>query len=103
MISDELGKQLHDRATRGETLSSEEQAQLEAWYTAQDRAETEELGLTGADKAVSALRAQVDSALVRIGAITGQIQELEEENEALRREVAALRHQLTQRVSSQLA
>jgi hypothetical protein len=32
MVSDELGKQLHDRATRGQDLSLEEQAQLAAWY-----------------------------------------------------------------------
>ena len=29
MTSDELGMQLHDRATRGEVLAAEEQLQLE--------------------------------------------------------------------------
>lgn len=32
MISDELGQKLHDRATRGEPLTAEEQEQLRRWY-----------------------------------------------------------------------
>lgn len=103
MVSDEIGKQLHNRATRGEVLSAEEQAQLEEWYATQDRAETDELGLTGAAKAVTALQAQIDSALVQIATIAKRIQEITEENEALRREIAALRRQLAQQVSPQLA
>jgi hypothetical protein len=49
MISDELGYQLHDRATHGEELAKEDQARLEAWYAAQDCAEMEQLGLTVAE------------------------------------------------------
>jgi len=45
MVSDEIGKQLHNRATRGEVLSAEEQAHLEEWYATQDRAEADQLGL----------------------------------------------------------
>lgn len=50
MESDKIGKRLHDRATRGEALSEEEQTQLEEWYAMQDRAEAEELSLTGLEK-----------------------------------------------------
>lgn len=32
MISDDLGKALHDKATRGLPLSDGEQAQLQVWY-----------------------------------------------------------------------
>ena len=46
MNSDDLGQDLHDRATRGEQLSPENQMQLEAWYAAQDRAEMETLSGT---------------------------------------------------------
>ncbi|PKO20844.1 MAG: hypothetical protein CVU38_17935 [Chloroflexi bacterium HGW-Chloroflexi-1] len=49
MRSDDLGLQLHDRVTRGEQLSAEDQARLEAWYAAQDRAEMEQLDLTIAE------------------------------------------------------
>lgn len=43
MVSDALGRQLHDRATCGEPLSAKEQKQLETWHKAQDRAELEML------------------------------------------------------------
>jgi hypothetical protein len=32
MIPDDVGRQLHDKATRGVALSDEEQARLAAWY-----------------------------------------------------------------------
>ncbi len=43
MISDELAKQLHDKSTRGKSLSSEEQSSLEQWSAFQDDAETQTL------------------------------------------------------------
>lgn len=103
MASDELGKQLHDRATRGEVLSAEEQAQLENWYATQDRAEMDELGLTVTEKTLTALQAQVDAALAQLATVTRRIQEIAAENEALRREIAALRRQLAYQVSPQMA
>ncbi len=40
-FNDELGSRLHDRATRVQPLSAEEQAQLQAWYDEKDREEYE--------------------------------------------------------------
>jgi hypothetical protein len=39
MISKEVGLRLHDLATRGKTLTPEEQVQLKQWYAAEDQAE----------------------------------------------------------------
>ncbi len=39
MLSDELGMQLHDRETIGESLTAAEKVQLEAWYAQKDAAE----------------------------------------------------------------
>ena len=50
MVSDDFIKQLHDRATRGEILSAEEQKQLENWYASQDSAESKALGLAAGEK-----------------------------------------------------
>ena len=36
MSTDELAKQLHDKATRGIALSTADQAKLDAWYAQQD-------------------------------------------------------------------
>lgn len=41
MVSNKLGKHLHNRAVRGEMLTSEEQMQLEHWYDIQDAVEAE--------------------------------------------------------------
>jgi hypothetical protein len=49
---------LHDRATRGETLSPEEQAQLESWYALQDEIEDNILGATTAEKTKATMQAQ---------------------------------------------
>jgi hypothetical protein len=64
MVSDELGEQLHDRATRGETLSVEEQRQLDRWYTAQDHAEMAMLNLDAAAETVTSLQSSLRSKLL---------------------------------------
>jgi hypothetical protein len=97
MVSNELGKQLHGRAVRGEALSADEQAQLEAWYDEMDRAEMARLNLGARTEALESLQAEVDAELTRIIAITKRIQELNEESEALRRQNAALYQQLIER------
>ena len=39
MTNKEFGRELHDRLTRGEALSNQEQAELEQWYARLDRDE----------------------------------------------------------------
>jgi hypothetical protein len=103
MVTDDFGKQLHNRVTRGEALSTEEQAQLEDWYATQDRIEMDQLGLTVTTETVASLQIQIDSALTLLATITKRIQEIAEENQALRREIAALCRQLAQQDSLQPA
>lgn len=95
MVSDEVGLELHERATRGEQLSAEEQAQLEAWYAVQDEAEAALLG-PGEVREIDSLEAQVESAAAQLSSVTARIQQVMAENQALRREVAALRKQLAE-------
>jgi hypothetical protein len=103
MVSDELGLKLHDRATRGERLTAEEQAQLEAWYAAQDRAEMAQLGLIEPARDLAALQAQVDLATAQVATISKRIQKLAAANAALRREVSMLRRRLAQQPAPQPA
>jgi len=94
MVSDDLAPQLHDKATRGQSLSAEERAHLENWYALQDNAESAVLGLTAAEKTSDTLQAHIDAALTQLITVTQRIQEIAAENETLRREIATLRHQL---------
>jgi peptidoglycan hydrolase CwlO-like protein len=102
MVSDELGKRLHDRATRGESLSTQERDQLEGWYASQDRTEMEALDLP-ATETVVILQAQVDSVLDQLETAAKRIQEISRENEELRTEIAALHHRLAKQAAGRAA
>ncbi|SRR6266511_3586103 len=103
MIADELGQQLHDKATRGATLTAQEQAQLDEWYSQQDRTESQSLGQSYGESAANALRSQVAEALAQMQAVAADIQNLAGANETLRREVTALRERVAQRPAPQPA
>jgi septal ring factor EnvC (AmiA/AmiB activator) len=103
MIADELAQQWHDKASRGGALSPEEQRQLDEWLAAQDLAESRQLSSADEEPALAALRSQVDSALAQVGTVTRQLQQLSSDNDALRREIAALRTRLAARPASQPA
>jgi hypothetical protein len=45
MIPDEIGQKLHDRATRGENLTVEEQELLQRWYAHHDQEEMVQLAI----------------------------------------------------------
>jgi hypothetical protein len=95
MSLDDRLQQLHDKATRGMTLSAEEQAQLAAWYAEQDQRESTLLEPPGSSQHRAALHAQVESALAQLPTVTQRIQELTAHNETVRREIAILQRQLT--------
>lgn len=103
MSRDHLGQQLHDRATRGEALSAEEQAQLEEWYAQHDREEAAALGSALSPQRNAQLQGQIDAAMAQLLTVTQRIQTLAAENEAVRQEVSALQQQLTQRTEKQPA
>ena len=101
MVSDDLGRQLHDRATRGELLSAEEQPLLKNWYALQDSAESDALNLN--KDTLATLQTQVEEALTQLTIVTKRIQEVASENKALKREIVELRRQLVYQPTVQLA
>ena len=94
MSLDERAKQLHDKVTRGLTLSAEEQVQLDAWYAEQDQREHPVLGAASSSQRLATLQTQVETALAQLLTATQRIQELTAHNETLRQEIAVLQHQL---------
>jgi peptidoglycan hydrolase CwlO-like protein len=95
MMSDELGRQLHDRSTRGEVLSTLEEQQLDAWYDSQDQRESELLLSSSVPTSnLSELQTQIEKSLNQLEAVVDRIQKVSAENTVLQREVAELRQQL---------
>ena len=101
MINDELGKVLHDQASRGEQLSETEQQQLEEWYAHQDRLELEAIQLPTNDTPISDLQSQVEAAFQQLVKLSNRIQKVAAENEQLRNENAILLDQLSQQFGRQ--
>jgi hypothetical protein len=105
-IDDELGRQLHDRATRGQTLSAEEQEQLQAWYDKWDRIEMEQFGLTPEQEAaeearLTELHAQIAAEEALLAEILTRNQTLVAQNEALRAEIRSLKERQAERAVTQ--
>lgn len=96
-------KVLHDRATRGETLSADEQMRLAAWYDAEDKLERDALGQNPVSDFADDLRKKTGEALARLSVAVEQTQRLTAQNEVLRQENNRLRQQLAQPPMPQVA
>ena len=83
-------RRLHDKATRDEALIAEEEAELSAWYAHLDQEETALLTLSPHSPASDALRDEVKKTLIRLEVTAQQVRAQAEENESLRRDIAAL-------------
>ena len=103
MISNDLGKVLHDKATRGMTLSAEERVQLQTWYDEQDAEEAAMYAAVPEVTGVARLQAQIDVTLTQLMSMTRRIQEVMLENKALRQEIEGLRRQLIASIPLQKA
>lgn len=103
MNRDQDAQRLHDRATRGEALTAEEQRALAHWYDQQDRAEAALLASPSTTPNDATLQHQVQATLDQLSIVTTHVQTLSAENAALRRENAALRTRLAHRSASPTA
>ena len=104
MLDDIMARQLHDQATRGGSLTAEEQVSLEKWYAQQDAAEAAQITASDTTSpAVESLRTEVSAAVRRLNEVTQKIQIQSEANEALRREIAVLVEELSPAQASQAA
>ena len=99
METDDLMQVFHDRATRGETLSETEKAQLEAWYETQDRLESELLNKNAVLDSLSQRKLQIQTVLSEIGEFTSKIQKISAENEKIRFENEVLREKIAENLS----
>jgi hypothetical protein len=96
MPTDRIAKKLHDKATRGLVLSTEERAQLEAWYAEQDQEDSVVLGAAVSPQQLATLHSHIDTALAQLQTVTQRLQALTAHNAAVRQEIAVLQRQLAQ-------
>jgi cell division septum initiation protein DivIVA len=103
--ADASARQLHDRATRGDTLTEAERASLTAWYERQDAVEEAQIASSTprAEATLRHLRDEVEAASARMLMVTQDVQMLIAENEALRQEIAALTRRLARSATPQPA
>lgn len=101
--TDPVCRELHDRVTRGEALSPDEQARLDQWYQMLDREEEAMLAGAGRTDTITDLRARLDVALAQLQITTQRVRSLVAENEAIRREIAVLQQRLAQRPTTRSA
>jgi hypothetical protein len=96
MVSDEIGMQLHDRETIGESLTAQEKEQLDAWYAQKDVAEKSMLEATQVPLPnLIALQDQVDIAIEQLTVGVQRLHQITQENKSLRKEIAEIKQQLT--------
>jgi hypothetical protein len=88
------GQALHDRLTQGQQLTTEEQVHLDAWYQAQDQAESHLLDQQLVSTDVSILRTQLAIALKQLVLVSQHINDVIAVNDDLRRDIARLQGQL---------
>ena len=93
MHTDKQMKALHDQASMA--LSPDDQALLDAWYARQD--EEEHACLASAQEIHADLHAQVNTAVAQLVAVTQSVEEVNRQNDGLRREIAGLKQQLAKR------
>jgi hypothetical protein len=103
MIPDEIGQKLHDRATRGEALTTEEQEQLRRWYAHHDQEEMAQLNAAPAPSRLADLQSRVQQATAQVVVQAQRIEALTAENAELRQEIASLQRLLSAKLAEQPA
>jgi hypothetical protein len=103
MIPDEIGQRLHDRATRGEALSAEEQGLLQRWYARHDREEMAQLNAAPAPSRLADLQSRVQQVTAQVVVQARRIEELTAENAQARQEIASLQRLLSAKLAGQSA
>ena len=96
MKTDDLMQILHDKATRGESLSNTEKEQLDAWYEVQDKLENDLLTKNLSADIGMNRKKQIQIVLTEIADFSNQIKTLIARNDILRRENETLREKLVQ-------
>jgi hypothetical protein len=103
MTTDDIGKQLHDRATRGQSLTAEERKFLDEWYRRLDEEEAQQLAKTATAPNQRATHAEIDKLLAQLVLSAQRMQAVAAENEKLRQEIEDLHRRLAEKQTARSA
>jgi hypothetical protein len=103
MIPDEVGQRLHDRATRGQMLTTEEQEQLRRWYAEHDQEEMAQMNAALGPSQLADLQSHVQGVSAQVVVQAQRIEALTAENAQLRQEIASLQRLLSAKMAGQPA
>ncbi len=103
MTPDEIGQRLHDRATRCDTLTAEEEERLRRWYVDHDQEEMAQLNAAPVPSRLADLQARVQQATTQVVVQAQRIEALTAENAKLRQEIASLQRLLSAKLTGQPA
>jgi capsule polysaccharide export protein KpsE/RkpR len=101
MTPDEIGQRLHDRATRGETLTPEEEERLRRWYADHDQEEMAQLNAAPVPSELTDIQARLQHAAAHVVAQAQRIEAMTAENAQLRQEIASLQSVLSAKLAGQ--
>ena len=88
---------------RRKSLTDQEQAELQQWYTRLDHRESDVLSQVPPSRTVADLQAQVAAAVEQLQSVTQRIQKLSADNVEVRQEIVDLQRQLAQKSATQTA
>ena len=92
MIVDDIGKELHIKATRGLVLSDGERRQLDSWYDQMDQEEF--LSVQVNDRTFYETQQKIEATLIGFNETKATLRAVTGENERIKQEIAHLRRQL---------
>jgi len=95
MTSDTIAD-LHDRLTRGESLSEEEYQAVQAWYAEQDQLERSLINRQQSSDVIAQLQQEISQTAHQLEIITQQMTTTISANTALRQEISRLQARLAQ-------
>lgn len=97
MISEDVGVRLHDRATRGQSLTAEERNLLTEWYRQLDEEEAQQFAEAQSASPSMDTQADIDNLLAQLALSAQRMRILAAENDRLRCEIDELHRQLAQK------
>jgi hypothetical protein len=103
MVPDEIEQKLHDRATRGESLTPEEQELLRRWYAHHDQEETAQLNAAPVPSRLADLQSRLQQVTSQVVVQAQRIEALTAENAQLRQEIVSLQRLLSAKRAGQPA